>query len=70
MLGSIGVFIYLFVLIYIDYIKAVEINRFLDFDVQTITAADYTIEFHLAKKQYDWFKAHYYHKRNPMSELA
>ena len=45
MLGSIGVFIYLFVLIYIDYIKAVENNRFLDFDVQTITAADYTVEF-------------------------
>jgi hypothetical protein len=39
------VFIYLFVLIYIDYIKAVENNRFLDFDVQTITAADYTVEF-------------------------
>ena len=45
LLSSIGVFTYLFVLIYIDYIKAVENNRFLDFDVQTITSSDYTVEF-------------------------
>lgn len=45
LLSSIGIFIYLFVLIFVDYIKAVEINRYVDFDVQTITASDYTVEF-------------------------
>ena len=38
---------YLFTIIYFDYIKVVETNNYVDFDVQTITAGDYTIQFDL-----------------------
>jgi len=54
--GSLAVFIYLFVVIYIDFIKTVQTNKFVDFDVKTITAGDYTIEFDLDHTQYDKFK--------------
>jgi len=41
-----------------------------DFDVKTITAGDYTMEFDLVPSQYEKFKNHYYQKENPMSEMA
>ena len=43
--GSIGVFIYLFILVYVEYISKVQENKFVDFDVRTITAGDYSCEF-------------------------
>lgn len=45
--GCITVFIYLFVLVYLDYIKCKEMNEFVEFDVDTITAGDYTVTFDL-----------------------
>lgn len=43
--AAIIVFIYLFTIVYFDYIKSVQKTKFVDFDVKTITAGDYTIEF-------------------------
>jgi hypothetical protein len=40
-------FVYLFIIIYFDYIKTVEKNSYVDFDVRTITAGDYSVEFDL-----------------------
>lgn len=40
-----GVFIYLFVFISIEYVKAVQANEFIEWDVKTVSAADYTCEF-------------------------
>lgn len=65
-----GVFVYCFSIIYFDYIRAVEKNNFIQFDVQTITAGDYTIEFDMAHTCYDFFKETYYNPNSPMSELA
>jgi hypothetical protein len=42
-----GVFLYLFITVYLDYIKGIQKCKYVKFDVQTITAADYTIEFDL-----------------------
>jgi len=39
------VFVALFVLNFVDYIKKVQANEYIEWDVKTITAADYTIEF-------------------------
>lgn len=70
MTTSIAVFVYLFVVIYIDYIKQVQKNEFVDFDVKTITAGDYSIEFDIDHEIYDKWKAHYLKGDNPMSEMA
>lgn len=43
---------------------------FVDFDVQTVTAGDYTIEFDLKKETYEYFKETYKDNDSPMSELA
>jgi len=40
-----GVFVYLYSQIYFDYIACVQTNKFIDYDVKTITAGDYSIEF-------------------------
>ena len=45
--GCLSVFVYLFVIIYFDYVKSVQKLKFIDQDVNTITAGDYSIEFDL-----------------------
>ena len=44
-LGCVAVFIALFVLNYIDFIKKIQQNDYVEWDIKTITAGDYTIEF-------------------------
>lgn len=46
-LGSAGVFIALFVINWNDFMRKVSENSFVDWDVKTMTAGDYTIEFDL-----------------------
>lgn len=71
MVGCLGVFVYLFALIYVDYIKQVQKNKSIDFDVKTITAGDYTIEFDLGGEEiYNRWKATYHKENNPISEMA
>lgn len=70
LVGCIGVFVYLYTIIFMDYIKQVQVNKFIDFDVKTITAGDYSIEFDISQNVYDKFKSHYYKEDNPISEMA
>jgi len=44
-IGCTAVFLALFVVNYIDYIESIQQNMFIEWDVKTITAGDYTIEF-------------------------
>ena len=41
------VFLALFIISYLDYIKKMQESAYVEWDVKTITAADYTIEFDL-----------------------
>lgn len=50
-----GVFIALFFIVYVDYIKQLSKNNFVEWDVKTITAGDYTVEFDITKKMYENF---------------
>jgi len=43
--GCSAVFIALFVINYIDYIKKTQENNYVEWDIKTITAGDYAIEF-------------------------
>jgi len=49
MTGALSVFVYFYIVIYFDYLKTVQTNKFIDFDVKTITAGDYTVEFDVDK---------------------
>lgn len=54
-LGSAAVFIALFVVNYLDYIKKTQENNYVEWDVKTITSGDFTIEFDIGSQFYqDW----------------
>lgn len=69
-IGCLGVFIYLFVHIWIEYVKNVEENNYIEWDVQTITAADYTVEFEIDPEMFATFKNHFYDETNSLSEIS
>lgn len=68
--GCVGVFTYLFCVVYFDYIKCVQKSVYVDYDIKTITAADYSVEFAISAEQYAHWQAHYLQENNPMSEMA
>jgi len=47
-----AVFIFFYAVVFIDYIKSIEATNQLDFDVKTITAGDYSVEFAIGHDQY------------------
>ena len=55
MFGSLIVFVYLFVVIYFDYIKCIALNTYVDWDVKSITAGDYSVEFDLKIETWEKF---------------
>ena len=63
-------FVYLFSMVYFDYIKTVQSSLYVDWDVKTITAGDYSIEFDLDNEAYDFWREHYFDKTNPLPENA
>lgn len=50
-----GVFISLFMIVYVDYIRSVQANNYVEWDVKTITAGDYSIEFDITESFYKKF---------------
>lgn len=45
-------------------------NEFVEYDVDTITAGDYTVTFDLEEATYQRFTDNYLDKTNPMTENA
>lgn len=68
--GCIGVFVYLYVLVYIDFVKTCESTKFVDWDVKTVTAGDYSIEFDLNKGTFGHWKKYYCDETSLLSECA
>lgn len=52
-LGCAAVFIALLVVNFLDYIKKVQENNYVEWDVKTITSGDFTIEFDITKALYE-----------------
>jgi len=52
-LASVGVFMYFFAFLSIEYEHAIQRLKYVDWDVRTITAGDYTVEFDISSKMYD-----------------
>ena len=57
-------------LLYVDYIENIQALEFIDWDVKSITAGDYSIEFDFTEEQYEKWEKDYYDPKNPMSENA
>jgi len=55
LIGCIFISVGLFVVVYIDFIRQVAKNNFVEWDVKTITAGDYTCEFDIEEKFYRQF---------------
>lgn len=55
LLACIAVFIALFVSNYLDYVKKIQANDYVEWDVNTITAGDYSIEFDLDAGFYETY---------------
>lgn len=56
--------------IWVEYIRKIEENNYIEWDVQTITAADYTVEFTIIPAQFENFKNTFYDPTNPISEIG
>ena len=55
LLGCIAVFVALFVINYLDYMKKMAENDYVEWDIKTITASDYTIEFDITSDFFNDF---------------
>ena len=59
-LGCMAIFVALFMVIYLDYIKKIQENNYLEWDIKTITAGDYSIEFDIQPSLFnDWLVKEY-----------
>lgn len=54
----------------VEYIKSYQDNMFIDWDVKTISAADYTCEFFITEDMYENFTTKYLDETNPLSEIG
>jgi len=55
LIGCIFISVALFVVVYIDFIRQVAKNNFVEWDVKTVTAGDYTCEFDISEEFYQRF---------------
>lgn len=60
----------MFIVVSLDYIEVVQQLEFVDWDVKTITAGDYTVEFKIDRETHLRWQKRFYDTRNPMSENA
>ena len=45
-------------------------NAFVEWDIKTVSAADYTVEFEITDDMYEYFESRYLDKNNPLSEIG
>ena len=54
-MSVIAVFIYFFTITYADYMKCVEKLQYVDYDIKTVTAGDYTCTFKITAGMWKFF---------------
>lgn len=55
-------------LTFVDYIRCKQDTLYVDWDVKTVTAGDYTVEFKVSIELYQKFLQKFYDETNPISE--
>lgn len=69
-ISCLTVFMFLFISLTLEYLRRVQANKFVDWDIKTVTAADYTVEFAITEKHYEYFEKNYLDKSCPISEIG
>ncbi len=64
-----GVFIALFFVVFIDFLRSMFKNQYIEWDVKTITAGDYSVELEITEKMWQNFLKTEYKKDNPDTKL-
>lgn len=59
-IGCVGVFIALFFVLYVDYMRNIAKNNFVEWDVKTITAGDYSVELDISQEMFNNFCDQHY----------
>lgn len=54
-IGCIFISVALFTVVYLDYIRQLAKNNYIEWDVKTVTAGDYSVEFDISKEFYAKF---------------
>ena len=67
-IGCMAVMICLFSIVFVDYIQSTQDSKYVEWDVKTITAGDYSAEFEITPEFYEEFLHTYYDERNPIPE--
>jgi hypothetical protein len=67
LVGCISISITLFVVVYLDFIRQIAKNNFVEWDVKTVTAGDFSIEFDITKDFYETF-VRFHGSRKPVNE--
>lgn len=65
-----GVFVALFLVIFIDYLKSIFRNSFIEWDVKTVTAGDYSVELNISAKQWHTFLTTIYDPLSGLTKIA
>ena len=65
-----SIFMFFFMHLYTEYHHQKQRIKYQDWQIKTITAADYSVEFDLTPEQYLVFLNKYFDQTNPMSEMA
>lgn len=63
-IGCIFITVALFTLVYIDYIRQIAKNNFVEWDVKTVTSGDYSVEFDISKEFYEKFIEDFGHEKD------
>jgi hypothetical protein len=69
-IGCMGVFIALFFVVFVDYISSVFKNSFVEWDVKTVTAGDYSCELDISKQMWEKFVNEHYNALSGKTKIA
>lgn len=67
---AIAVLVYFYIIIYMDYIQCVLSTRYIDFDIKTLTASDFSVEFDIEPTVLQHFTDKYYDETNPIDLVS
>jgi len=69
-IGCMSVFICLFFVVFVDYMSSVFKNAFVEWDVKTITAGDYSCEVNITKNMWDTFCNEHYNNLSGKTKIV
>ena len=70
MISCISVFVILFSVTYIEYIKGKQKFKYVEYDFNTLSTADYSIEFDIKKGMWSTFEKKYHDNKSPISDIG